>query len=377
MKIFINTKIAMKQEAFAVEQFMDKYETGITNNMGETCVESLTVGEIVTEGELAELTSKQLTYGAIRGSAELKQGISELYETVKPEDVVVTNGAIGGNFLLFYSVAEPGKKVVVVTPSYQQLASVPQMFGAEVIKFPLSMENGWLPDLDKLNKVLSLSDILVVNNPNNPTGIVWDDDLMKQIVELCKTHDVLLFCDEVYRPLYHSTTNPPRLALDYGYDNVVVSGSMSKAFSLAGLRVGWVASHNQTIIDNLWEKRDYNTISILMVDDYLAAKAIAKHKQILTRNYELCKKNLSLILEFVARVPRVLWVKPTGGSTCFIRIDADTLSMCKYLAEYQLTLVVPGEVFEAPGFVRIGFGNLTSAVSNGLLKIEQYLARND
>lgn len=366
--------LIMKQEPFAVEQYMDKYETGIKYNMGETCVELLCLKDVLTDDEMTTLMQRQLTYGAIHGLDELTLGIAELYEGLTKDQVVVTNGAIGANFLGFYSLVTPGMKVVVVTPTYQQLISVPAMFGATVTEFRLQFDDQWQPQLDQLEQAIAEADMLVVNNPNNPTGVVWDDTTMATVVSMCRQHNIILYCDEVYRPLYHSCPHPPKLAIDYGYDRVVVSGSMSKAFSLAGVRVGWLASRSPQILEDLWLKRDYNTILVLMVDDYIAAKALAHRQDILARNYKICRNNLDVIRQFVnKRAGLVDWVEPTGGLTCFLRVKTNTARLCPILAEKYDTLAVPGETFGYPGFIRVGFGNDPHAVAEGLSQLGEAL----
>lgn len=170
----------VKQEPFGVEQFMDKYETSIKYNMGETCVDSLRMKDIIPESEHAAVTDAllgtKLVYGHIRGSPELKREIARLYgEGITADDVVITNGAIGANFLLFYSLVEKGGHILVMEPSYQQLSSVPQMFGGNVDTFKVLLENDYLPDLSALEKNMTekKTKLLVINNPNNPTGCVW------------------------------------------------------------------------------------------------------------------------------------------------------------------------------------------------------------
>lgn len=373
------------QPAFAVEQYMDKYEENIKYNLGETCVESLTMGEILDEESRAKIVSKlldtQLTYGHIRGSPELKTAIAALYDDLEitGENIVVTNGAIGGNFLAFYSIVNAGDHVIVVDPSYQQLSSVPGVFGAKVEPFEIKLEDNYLPDLDLLRSMVAQNHtkLLVINNPNNPTGYVWENETLLAIVEICREHNVTLLCDEVYRPLFHQSQ--AKSIVSFGYDNTISSGSMSKAFSLAGLRLGWLVSRNTDLIDGFWEKRDYNTISVLVVDDIMATAALQNREKILVRNHELCKKNLDRIEEFIAQSSGAfLWLRPQGGSTCFVRLNKNvsTMAMAVELAEKHGVLVVPGEVFGKPGWLRIGFGNNAEGLSKGLDVMQRWVDEN-
>ncbi|KAM9921636.1 hypothetical protein OXX59_006371 [Metschnikowia pulcherrima] len=377
----------VKQEPFAVEQFMDKYETGIIYNMGETCVDSLTIPEIIGSDKLAsakiaqDLLNTKLTYGHIKGSPELREGIPALYEGsgITADDVVVTNGAIAANFLCFYTLVNPQDHVIVVAPSYQQLSSVPEMFGGNVDLFHVRSEDSYKPRLDLLRSMIASNDtkLLVINNPNNPTGFVWENNILAEIVALCKQYDVTILCDEVYRPLYHfEAKEPVKSIVSFGYDKTISTGSMSKAFSLAGLRVGWIVTKNADFSKGFWEKRDYNTISVSMLDDHVASIALQNVDRILERNHAICQKNLELLQAFVDNNnEKVSWVRPRGGSTCFIKLDNSISSMkfAEELIEKYKTLVVPGEVFGAEGWLRIGFGNSTHDIEEGIKCLEKLL----
>lgn len=365
---------------------MDKHETNIKYNMGETCVESISIADILPESAQAEFAklviNRKLTYGDIRGSPALKKGIAALYDDpeITPDNIVITNGAIGGNFLAFYTIVNPGDHVLVVEPSYQQLSSVPAMFGANVEPFVVKYEDNYLPDLDWLRSSIlkNSTKLLVINNPNNPTGYVWENSILETIVEICKEHGTTLMCDEVYRPLFHDTEDVKSI-VSFGYENTIASGSMSKAFSLAGLRLGWLATKNKVFLDGFWEKRDYNTISVLMIDDMMATVALQNHEKILQRNHELCQTNLDILDALVASSEnRLQWNRPRGGSTCFIKVnrEVDTMKMAEDLAENYGVLVVPGEVFKMPGWLRIGFGNKTDDVRGGADILDAWLAKN-
>ncbi|KAK6197851.1 aspartate aminotransferase [Scheffersomyces amazonensis] len=397
----------VKQDDFAVEQFMDKYETNIKNNMGETCSESISINQLLDliskdESDKHRLQSQfhdalfntKLTYGHIKGSPRLKNAISKIYNQdyaevpITGENIVITNGAIGGNFLTFYSIVNPNDKIVVVSPTYQQLSSVPGVFSQSkdnVIPFELKFEDSYQPDLDLLTKLIDTNSpkLVVINNPNNPTGVVWKYKTVEQIVEICKSRDIWLMCDEVYRPLYHSIDDrdKPKSIVNYGYEKTISTGSSSKAFSLAGLRLGWIVTRNAELLYDLFSKRDYNTISVSLVDDLVATLALENYEVILKRNYDLCIKNLKVLEEFITRSNGLFsWIKPNGGTTCFIKINIpnlDTFQLCSELAETHATLCVPGEVFDGnKGFIRIGFGNSGDDIVNGLSELTNWAKSN-
>lgn len=376
------------QEPFAVEQYMDKYETNIDLNLGETCCESVSINDILANlpeqarhDATKSLLDTKLTYGHIRGSPGLKKRIASLYNDpeIGPDNVVITNGAIGGNFLVFYALVSPGDHVLVVDPSYQQLSSVPRMFGGVVDMFELKFEDQFQPDLEALEQEIASkkTKFLVINNPNNPTGAVWENDTLQRIVDICQKHRVWLMCDEVYRPLYHFDGGDSIKSItSFGYDNTLSTGSMSKAFALAGLRLGWIVTKNKAWVDAFWEKRDYNTISVSVLDDSMAELALSAVSDILARNHQLCQRNLAHCDRFIAESNGAAeWVRPRGGSTCFVKINkpVSTMDMAVDLAENHRTLVVPGEVFSKPGWLRLGFGNSEQSVEQGLKVVLKWL----
>lgn len=393
----------VKQDIFGVEQFMDAHETNINYNMGETCCYSLSIEELMNlikeedhsfniqeqRNKMADdILNTRLTYGAIRGSDRLKTEVAKLYNNedteITPNDIIITNGAIGANFLTFYSLVDTGDHVIVVDPSYQQLSSLPQVFSsgkANVDLLTLTPEEKYIPNVNKLSELIQpgKTKLVVINNPNNPTGAVIPDNILEEIVELCKNHDIYILCDEVYRPLYHSIEKVPKSILQFGYDKCISTSSMSKAFSFAGLRLGWVASKNKEFIEDALNKRDYNTISVSTTDDYLASFALSHYKTILKRNYKLCTSNLELLEDFINNSKGlILWVKPQGGCTAFLRVNIpglNTYEMCTQLATSYGCLIVPGEVFGGrPGYLRVGFGNSYEDLKGGLEIFSKYLS---
>ena len=383
----------VKQEDFAVEQFMDKFETEIEWNMAETCTASLSFNELfqlipdksVSEPLQQKLFDTKLTYGHIKGSPELKQAIAQLYNdeggSITTSDIVITNGAIGANFLTLYALVDHGDKVVVVNPTYQQLASVARVFSGapeNIISWNLNFEDNYLPNLDELQNLVDVHEpkLLIINNPNNPTGAVWGHLIMDKIVKICSTKGIYILCDEVYRPLYHSTDDKPKSIVNYNYEKTVSTSSTSKAFSLAGLRLGWVVTKDQDVIQKLYSKRDYNTISVSTIDDMLATVALTNYKHILARSYNICETNLKILEAYIESTPLLSWVKPKGGSTCFVKVNIDnidTMEMCVELVEKYKILVVPGEVFDnRKGYLRIGFGNSTQDIKQGLIRLSEY-----
>lgn len=248
------------QEPFAVEEFLDTYEDHIEHNIGESCCYSLSLQELEDlTGEKFGLNYKQrLTYGAIQGSHALRKLIAEMYSnedvTLSEENVILTNGAIAANFLTHYTLAGKGDHFICISPTYQQLSSIPQMFGAEVELLHLRKETNYQPNIVELERMIKPNTkCIVLNTPNNPLSSVIPTETLREIAELADKHGIVVFCDEVYSPLFHSCEKPKSLCQLSA--NGIVTGSMSKAYAAAGLRVGWIVSRNSEFLKGARSRR--------------------------------------------------------------------------------------------------------------------------
>lgn len=353
----------MKIDKFKVEEWFNKYEKDAVYDLADTCVESLSIDELFEitgkrEKYLSELFSKKLNYGAIHGSERLKNAISTMYQSQTPENITITHGAIGANQLVIMSLVEPGDKVVSVVPTYQQHYSIPKSFGADVKMFFLKEEDNWLPDLENLRQVVGKDTKLIcINNPNNPTGAVIPDAMMSEIVEIAKSSGAYVLCDEVYRGLNH-VGNPFSVSVADIYDKGISTSSMSKVFSLAGLRLGWVVG-DKCIIDEINHQREYNTISVGILDDYFASIAIENKDKIIKRNLEKIKIGKEIITKWADSEPNVHLITPKGGTTAFVRynLPVPSTELCAELQKETGIMILPGETLEVDGFLRIGYGN--------------------
>jgi aspartate/methionine/tyrosine aminotransferase len=381
---------------------MDKYETTPdVLNVAETCAASISIDDLVelcednnTEPPLK--TSVKLTYGPIRGSDALRQRLADLYSVrvatpMLAENVLIMPGAIAANFLTLYTLLGPGDHVVCVYPTYQQLYSVPESLGAEVSLWKLKKAKKYVPDLADLDALIKENTkMIIINNPNNPTGATIPKSVLTGLVDRARERNIIVLSDEVYRPLFHGISPideeyPPSL-ISMGYARTVVTSSMSKAYALAGIRVGWIASHDKSIIEMLATGRDYTTISVSQVDDRIASYALSASvlHALLRRNINLAKTNLAMLEAFVDKHDEICsWVKPTAGTTAFIKFEndgkpVDDVELCLDLLEKTKVMVMPGSRCfghgkDFRGFVRFGYVCETEILVEGLARLEKYL----
>jgi aspartate/methionine/tyrosine aminotransferase len=372
----------MKIDTFKVEEWFNQYEKDAKYDLADTCVESLSIDELFDivgnkEKHLKELFNRKLNYGDIHGSERLKNAICTMYKTQTPSNITITHGAIGANQLVMISVLERNDKVVSVVPTYQQHYSIPKAFGANVKMYFLKEEDNWLPNLAELEQIVGDDTKLIcINNPNNPTGAVISDSMLKKIVEIAKKSDAYVLCDEVYRGLNHEG-NPFSTSIVDVYEKGISSGSMSKVFSLAGLRLGWIAA-NENIIAEINHQREYNTISVGILDDYFATIAIENKEKIIKRNLEKIKFGKKIITDWANSESKVNLVVPQGGTTAFVKYDLDisSIQLCRKLQEETGVLILPGETLEMDGYLRIGYANNFETLKNGLENFSKWLNKN-
>lgn len=370
----------MKIRPFAVEEWMNAYETGAHFNIAETCVDSISVDELFRlcgEDSTAfwkQFSARRLTYGDIEGAPAFREGICRLYKTLKPEEVVTTHGAAGANHHVFYSLVEPGDRVISIMPTYQQLYSIPESYGAEVKLLNLTPENGYLPALEQLKELaVPGTKLICVNNPNNPTGALMSTELLREIVEIARSVDAYVLCDEVYRHLTQEDVWCESI-VDL-YEKGISVSSMSKVFSLAGLRLGWIATHDETVRKALLSHRDYNHISCGMFDEALAAVALQHSDIILERNRGIVRENLAVLDAWVQSEPRIHYQKPRAGTTALVYYDyaPDSYAFCTRMYHETGAFVTPGDCFEQPKSMRIGYASDVQTLKDGLAAISAFL----
>ncbi len=364
----------MDIKTFKVERWMDDYETKCKYNLAETCIDSLTVREIIEMAGLdvaeymSELADTRLTYSHIGGSPELLSGIAGLYsDVIGPENVIPMHGAIGANHHILMTLIDPSDNMVSVMPTYQQHYSIPESIGAEVRILNLNLENHFLPDIEKLKELVDENTkMITMNSPNNPSGSLIPKDVMEQVIEVARSVGAYVLCDEVYRGI--SEDGSYMFSVADLYEKGISVGSMSKCWSMAGVRLGWIVTRDMDLIHRCHERRDYDTISCAVIDDKLAALALANKDKIIERNRAILNTNRQILDDWVNATPEVYYQRPVAGTTALVyyKKDMPSRELCDRLIKETGVLFTPGECFEMEGSVRIGYAFDSKVLQEGL-----------
>lgn len=369
----------MKIREFGVEIWMNAHENDAKYNLAETCVDSITIAELLelarrNDDALSDLLPMRMGYGEIEGSERLKSAICALYEKQAHKNVIVTHGTIGANHLVHSALVGPGDVVVSIVPTYQQHYSIPEACGAEVRLVWLKPENGFLPDLAELAEAAKGAKLIALTNPNNPTGALIDRDGLLAIASIARENDAWVLCDEVYRGIDQQGDGFTPAMCDL-YEKGISTCGMSKAYSLAGLRLGWVSAPAE-VIHAVSIHRDYTTISVGRLDDHFAALALENSDRVLERSRRITRENLRILDDWIAAEPKISYVKPRSGTTALLRYDLPLSSaeLCLRLQAETGVMLLPGSALDMEGWLRIGYACDTATLRQGLALFSAWLA---
>ena len=350
---------------FRIERWYERYEFTTELMLSSSDCETVAVGDLLAlEPDARErLHALRLGYTEVPGSEELRAAIAGLYDRTGPEAVVALAAAEEGVFAVEAALLGPGDHAIVETPCYESALAVARSTGADVTPWERRYANGWEHDVEKLERLLRPDTRLVyVNTPHNPTGTSMSRAVLDRVVALCAERGAVLFCDEVYRELEHDPAARLPAACDL-YERAVSLGSVSKTYGLPGLRTGWIASRDPALRDAVVATKLYTTICSSAPSELLAAVALRNRAGIVERNRALVLENLALADAFVERHADIVgWVRPDASPIGFPRLRVgDTQAFCERLAASTGVLLLPGEVYDEPGHVRLGLGRLGAA----------------
>jgi aspartate/methionine/tyrosine aminotransferase len=345
-----------------MERFMSMHEHDVEYNLSESGVHPVTLGELLEEqpGALEALVATPLNYPRVNGTPQLREHIAALYAGAATENVLVTVGAIEANYNAIQTLLSPGDEIVIMLPNYMQIWGIARNLGLRLKSFRLREELDWAPDLAELEEVVTPeTKLIAVCNPNNPTGAVLEASAMDAIVGCAARVGAWVLSDEVYSGA--ERLGDGQTPSFYGrYDKVIAVGSLSKAYGLPGLRIGWVVAPKETV-DAIWARHEYTTISATMLGNELAAIALssATRPRLLQRTRRYVRDGFRTLEEWLrprGEVFRV--VPPKAAAIAFLRyaLDINSTELAERLRRQKSVLLVPGDHFGMDRFVRLSFG---------------------
>ncbi len=371
----------MRLNDFKLEVYFDKYEFTAPYLLCQSDCESMTIEELLAyePGAKEKFMKNWLGYTEVQGNPELRTEISKLYKNISEDDILVHVGAQEPIFNFMNAILNPGDHMVCMFPVYQSLFEVANAIGCKVSKWEFSQGgNGWVLDIDELKKLIKPNTkVIALNSPNNPTGYTLTEPEMKKIAEIAEKQGIYIFSDEVYKGLELDGQSRPWYA-DI-YENAVSLGVMSKAYGLAGLRLGWIATRNSEIFDKMVRFKHYTSICTSGPSEFLSTIALKHGHKILEKNMSLIKEHLEVAEDFFSKYPQ-LFVnnKPMAGPIAFhqLNILQPVADFCEDLVAKKGVLLLPAGIYSFDGnYIRMGYGRKNFAAC--LSKFEEYIVEND
>jgi len=365
----------MKISQFNMERWQSTWENRVRFNLSESGVHPMTPGELF---ELAgvdphHLLDQRLVYNQSNGTDELRQAIATIYPGATYENVLVSNGGSEANYVTTWKILDADDVVLMETPNYMQMWGTSQAFAGAVRAFQLREERHWAPDLDELLDRLDDSvKLIIVTNPNNPTGAILTEGEIDQIVAGAARVGAWIIADEIYAG---AELNGVRTPTFWGrYDKLIITSGLSKAYGLPGLRLGWAVGPADFIAD-LWSYKDYTTIAPGTLSDFCARIALnpATRDRIYERTRHILNENLSPLREWLAERPDIFhYLEPSAGAICYARynLEINSSELARRLKDEQSVLIVPGDHFNMDGYLRIGYGIPKPELIEALDRIE-------
>ena len=325
----------------------------IRNNLSESSIVDQSLASL-------NLTIPDLTllYGEHRGSERLRSLILEDTPGLGVDDVLICGGAAGALFIIATALLGKDDHLVVVRPNYATNIETPRAIGCGIGFVDLEFESGFALDLDKVKAAITPATKLIsVTSPHNPTGVMLSEGELKALSALAAEHDCLLLVDETYRDLAITTKLPIAAALG---KHVISVASMSKAYGVPGIRVGWMINSDPALMEVFLAAKEQISICGSVINEWVAEEILAKRDSFLTPTLAEWRRRLDRVADWMASEDLLEWVRPSGGVVCFPRMRRDppggTDAFYRRLLAEHGTYVGPGPWFEMPDrYFRLGF----------------------
>jgi aspartate/methionine/tyrosine aminotransferase len=372
----------MRIDLFRMERTQCLYENEVEFNLSESGVLPMQVREILGSQDDAWLREARMKYPASRGSERLRDRIALFYGSATRDNVMVTNGGSEANYVVFWGMLEKGDRAAIMIPNYLQTWGLARAYAGHADPFRLveRRDGGrmrWALDERSLERAVTRqTKLILVTNPNNPTGAVLNEDEMDAIVRAARRVNAWIVADEVYRGAEVSGPTSPTF---WGrYDKVLITAGLSKAFGLPGLRTGWIVGPSKALA-KLCSYHDYLTLTPTYLSDRFAEIVMepGRREAILARTRGIIRANLPLLERWIHSHDDIFtYVPPVAGAIAMVgyRLPIGSVALFDRLRLEQSVLITPGAHFGIGRYIRIGYGYDPGYLLKGLARVDVTLA---
>jgi aspartate/methionine/tyrosine aminotransferase len=369
----------MQVNPFRIEEYFARHEFTARYVLCASDAESRTIQDVLDfePGASERFLQHWCGYTESPGAPWLRSTVARMYQNISPDQVLAISSAEECILVVYHALLGPKDHAIVETPCYESGLELARSTGAQVSEWRRQSDQNWAHDLNRLAELIQPNTRLIyINTPHNPTGLLMRREDFDAVISLCRKKGIILFCDEVYRELEHDPAKRLPAACEV-YENAVSLGSMSKTYGLPGLRLGWLVSRNPEIIQRCLAFRFYTSICNSAPSEFLMDIALRHRDVLIQDNLAIVRKNLPLLEEFFQRRSELFeWVKPDASTICFARFKGarDAAQFCDDVVRDAGVMLLPGTVYDEPGYIRFGYGRRN--MPEALEKLDAYLDRN-
>jgi aspartate/methionine/tyrosine aminotransferase len=369
----------MRIEEFLLERNQSLYENTVRYNLTESGIHPAALRDYLTEDEQQEVLGLELGYGQTNGDPALRDAIAALYPGYDRDNVLVTNGSAEANFVAILSLLEAGDEVVVMLPNYMLVWGLARSLGMNVIPFHLREDRDWNIDIAELEaQVTDRTRMIVICNPNNPTGAVMSEADMSEVARIADKVGAYILSDEIYRG--SELDGNECKSFHEVYDKSVILSGLSKAMAHPGLRIGWIAA-DKKVVDACWHNHDYTSISTGIISQYVGIRLLGpeRRQEILNRGRSILRRNLDNLSSWIeARSDRFSLIPPKAGGMAFVHytLPINSSELCDGLRREKSVFVVPGDWYGMDHYLRFGIGCERDVLTQGLQLFDEFVSKS-
>ena len=329
----------------------------------------------------AKLTSGDIKYAPPDGLPAMKKAVIRYTEEnynrlAAPENVIITNGAKQSLFNIFYSILNPQDEVIVIAPYWVSYTEMIKMcLGVPVIVTP---EDGtFTPRFEDIERaVTSSTRAIIVNSPNNPSGVIYPAELIEKIVNMCERKGIFMICDEIYHKLtFDRNVAPPAYSFtNNAIDNshVIVVNGVAKLYGMTGFRIGWVIAPRELVkvMTNVLAQ----TTSCVSPLAQAAAEGALNGLQSTVEALRLqIQNNRDVVLQEMRTFNGARLIEPKGTFYALPDLRAfngNSVEVSRFLLKKAMVVTVPGKEFGMEGHIRISFAGSVKDITEGIARIK-------
>jgi aspartate/methionine/tyrosine aminotransferase len=369
----------MKIEEFKLERNQSLFENTVSYNLTESGIHPCALKDFLSEEEQQEVLGLELGYGQTNGDPGLRDAIAAMYPGYDRDNVLATNGSAEANFVAIWSLLDKGDEIAVMLPNYMLVWGLARSFGIKVKPFHLHHEREWGIDWAELEGAVSgNTKMIVICNPNNPTGAVMSNVDMDRVAGIADRVGAYIASDEIYRG--SELDGREGISFHDVYDRSIILSGLSKSMAHPGLRLGWIAAE-KAIVEECWHHHDYTSISTGIISQYVGQKLLEpdRRHRILNRGRDILRTNLDYLTRWIAkRSDRFSLTPPRAGGMAFVhyKMPINSSELADRLRREKSVFVVPGDWYGMDQYLRFGIGCEHRVLKEGLDLIDEFLEEN-